>query len=122
MNPTTYDPWPTPTIPARADRSPYAVAFADGLAYFFWTVRRYRTLSALSLALAIEQVDDYEWGILEDEKVFHGPNGFDSELAEKQAGREMARYYVMDLCDRGVTRDELAAFLRCEIAARELTP
>ncbi|RUT80256.1 hypothetical protein EOD14_34100 [Mesorhizobium sp. M7A.T.Ca.US.000.02.1.1] len=122
MNLTTYDPWPKPVIPARADRSTYAVAFAHGLSYFSWTVRRYHTLSALSLALEIEQRDDYEWGVLEDEKISHGPNGFDGELAEKQAGHEMARYYVMDLCDRGVTRDELAASLRCEIAARGITP
>jgi len=124
MNLAIYEPWPKPTIPGQEDCSIYAGAFASGLAHFYWwTVQRHRTLSTLSLALELEQRED--WEFQSDQEMGRAADDdfdYDAEEHDAQAGRELARAYVMHLCDTGVTRDELASMLRSEMAARGITP
>lgn len=125
MNPQTPCESRLPTIPTRQDRSAYASGFSGGLSlHLSWTVRRYQTLAGLALALELDRRDDEGWFLIEDFENHWNYKG--NERMEREhdegAGYELARLYVANLCDSGVTRDHLVAILRSEIAARGRVP
>jgi hypothetical protein len=110
----TTTPWGS--IPPFAERSALARQYAWYLETHFLLARKYRTVSAVSVALLVDQEMDYELDFSED--MDRDDSCYNADAHDGRAMRELSRTYVAELCDSGVTHTQLMAILRAEISAR----